>query len=189
MEFSQRKTTVAILTIGVFIVILLCMNLVATIYVRTERGTDSGVGAPMTRNDIIIDELKIVDSVPAASGKTHASLMDEKVRQEFLLNGTVLFGQEGSTDAHLDKQAVHLDSTTTSASIRAWSSLPITNISICSKDRVTCERPFIQRTSGKVIPISLNLDAKEVWASIPSSHASNDLTGIYESEAIPVIFN
>ncbi|MEI6326980.1 MAG: hypothetical protein WCO78_02565 [Candidatus Roizmanbacteria bacterium] len=188
MDLSQKKIGVVMVILGIFGVILLCMNLVATVFMRKDAQSTLGTGMYMMRNDFIVTDLKIVENTPRVAQNKNPFLLEKEQQKEFLLKGVYLYDFGGTTSAHLDKQEERLE-TLAPIAIRAWSTNPAVTVGICAKDRSTCDRSYIQRISGQVIPVTFALRGGQVLIDFPSESKQTDITGLFEAEAVPVIFN
>ncbi len=188
MDVTSKKMGVTILILGIFGLILLSMNLIATLVIRNDAKSGENTDVYIPRTDIIINDLKIVENTPSIEKNKNPSLLEKEQQKEFLLKGSYLYESVGTSSAHLDRQQLNLD-TLIPTSLRAWTTTPITSLGICSEDRSLCNRSFIQRTSGQTIPVQLSLREGQIFISFPTNDQSADVTGIYEAEAIPVIFN
>lgn len=188
MDFSSKKMGVIMLILGVFGLILLCMNLIATLIIRNEAKSGENAGMYMPRTDIIITDLKIVENTPSVEKSKNPSLLEKEQQKEFALKGVYLYQSEGTSSAHLDRQELSLEAPVTT-SLRAWTTTPQVTLSICSKDRSMCNRSFVQRTSGQTIPVQFSLNEGQISVSFPNTEQLSNIAGIYEAEAIPVIFN
>lgn len=178
----------AVLILGVFGIILLSMNLIATLILRNDAMYGENMGMNMSRSDIVISDLKIIENTPSVGINKNPTLLEKGQLKEFLLTGAYLFESSGTASAHLDRQALNLD-TLTPTSLRAWTSRPEVSVDICKKGRSTCNRSFVQRISGQTIQVSFLLGEGEMHVSFPAQDKRINVTGLYEAESIPVIFN
>jgi hypothetical protein len=188
MDLSSKKMGAAILILGIFGIILLSMNLIATMILRNDAKSSENMALNMPRSDIIISDLKIIENTPSVEKNKNPSLLEKEQQKEFLLTGAYLYESSGTASAHLDRQELNLD-TLTPTSLRAWTSRPEVSLGICKKDRSLCNRSFVQRISGQAIPVSFLLREGEIYVSFPTKDKPVNVTGLYEAEAIPVIFN
>ncbi len=188
MDLSSKKMGAAVLILGVFGIISLSMNLLAPLILRNDAIYRENTGMNMSRSDIVISDLKIVENTPSIEINKNPSLLEKGQLKEFLLTGAYLYESSGTASAHLDRQALNLD-TLTPTSQRAWTSRPEVSVGICKKDRSACDRSFVQRISGQTIPVNFLLREGEIHVSFPTADKRINVTGLYEAESIPVIFN
>ena len=171
--------------IGTLIVILLLVNVGATVYLG-RNASRQRYTTPAGQVQNLIESVTFQFGSRNDTNKVPQTLLDARQMAEFMKAGFYSMSSYGSTSAHLEKADLLIDPekplTITLGSENS------TDISVCEQGRLRCRVMSNHKLSKKPVAVVLQLFSSQLKAAIEETYGSLK-EGVYESDSVTVRFD
>ncbi|MEI7653180.1 MAG: hypothetical protein WCJ70_02790 [bacterium] len=171
--------------IGTLIVILLLVNVGATVYLG-RNASRQRYAPPVGQVQNLIESVTLQFGSNNEANKVPQTLLDERQTTDFMKAGFYLVSSYASTSAHLEKTDLLVDPD--KPLTIALSSGNGTGISVCEQGRLRCQAMSKHKLSRKPVAVGLQLLPNQLKITVEETYGSLK-EGVHESDPVTVRFD